>query len=207
MLHDSVRNQLYKDAIERCVSELTAAGDQSASVIDIGTGSGLLACFAASAGASSVEAIECNPQLARTARRVVADNCLDATVNVRLGHSLTARSCGTGWTLGSSMPPTVPRANLLTHELLDSGLLSEGLLSATRHACDVLLLRGAHVVPASIQLFAQPVQCAFFRHAFQLSEGAAQLLPPPLSAAACEGAAGYLELDVRPLIEMGRSLL
>ena len=67
MLHDTERNLLYREAIERRVYELSSDNQQTR-VVDIGTGSGLLACVAAAAGASVV-AFECVPRLAKLVAR------------------------------------------------------------------------------------------------------------------------------------------
>jgi len=52
-------------------------------VLDIGTGSGLLALLAARAGAAAVTACEVFPNVARAAQRVVNANGLDHVVKVR----------------------------------------------------------------------------------------------------------------------------
>ena len=67
MLADSECNDAYQRAIERAVSP-------NLSVLDIGTGSGLLAMMAARAGAGRVTACEVSPHIAAAARQVVADN-------------------------------------------------------------------------------------------------------------------------------------
>jgi ribosomal protein L11 methylase PrmA len=54
-----------------------------ARVLDIGTGSGLLALLAARAGAATVTACEVFPSVARAAARVVRGNGYDQTVRVR----------------------------------------------------------------------------------------------------------------------------
>ena len=200
MLHDIERNRLYREAIVRRVAELSA-GNEQARVIDIGTGSGLLACVASASGASVV-AFECVSKLAKLAKRVVDDNGLE--IDIKCAHSTAATSRCSGWAVGDDLV-TRPRASLMTHELLDSGLLSEGLLQATRHACDVLLDPSALTVPHSIRLYAQPVRCGFFRSAATLRT-AAHLLPLPPAALQCEGAAGYLELDVQPLLRSQRAI-
>lgn len=66
MLNDTPRNEAFAAAIAR-----VAPGVH---VLDIGTGTGLLALLAAAAGAAQVTACEVFPPMARVARRVVAAN-------------------------------------------------------------------------------------------------------------------------------------
>lgn len=166
------------------------------------SGQGILACVAAAAGASVI-AFECNTRLAKTAERIAADNAL--TIEVLHVHSTVASSRpGDGWTTthGSAEHP---RGALLSHELLDSGLLSEGLLCATRHAHDVLLTPTAVTVPHAVRLYAQPVHCPFFRDASTLAH-MDHLLPLPPEVALCAGGAGYIELDAAPLFRQRLAL-
>src|SRR5687767_7106476 len=69
MLADAPRNDFYA----RAIRETVRPGDV---VLDIGTGSGLLAMLAAQAGAARVVACEANPALAATAREIVKRNGL-----------------------------------------------------------------------------------------------------------------------------------
>jgi type III protein arginine methyltransferase len=74
MLRDKARNLAYRQAIEA-----TVAGKR---VLDIGTGSGLLAMMAAKAGAAHVYACESQPLLAATAREIVAANGFSDRITV-----------------------------------------------------------------------------------------------------------------------------
>ena len=69
MLSDSIRTQTYQRAIQANVKE----GDV---VIDVGTGTGILALFAAKAGAKKVYAIE-RTGIIDLARQITKDNGLD----------------------------------------------------------------------------------------------------------------------------------
>ena len=79
MLRDHARNAAYRQAIEAMAPGRV--------VLDIGTGSGLLAMIAARAGAARVVACEANPVVAETARRIIAANGLDHVVTVHACHS------------------------------------------------------------------------------------------------------------------------
>ena len=191
MLHDTERNELYAAAIAKAAASLPADG----SAVDIGTGSSLLACFAANSGVAKVTAFEVNPALARLARRIVSDNALDSKVSILRGHSTAAAE--------NDVPQ---RALMMTHELLDSGLHSEGLLNAIRHAWRHLLdPHNAVSVPCRVSCVVQPVACAFLRHAASLRpQGLMGDCVPP-SVTACPGAAGYLELRAQALLDPSAS--
>ena len=188
MLHDVQRNELYKDAIAKAAASLPS----EASAIDIGTGSSLLACFAAQSGLESVTAFEVNPALARLARRIVADNGLESQVVVSPRHSTSASE--------RSLPDG--KALLMTHELLDSGLHSEGLLAAIRHAWRELLHpQKALSVPCRVDCLVQPVACAYCRDAAGLRSDGIFSGCVPSTVQACRGAAGYLELRAQALLQ------
>ena len=87
-------------------------------MLDIGTGSGLLALLAAQAGAPSVTACEVFPAVARAARRGVHANGLDGTVRV-----VSKRS--DALIVGTDLPE---RASVLVTEIFDTDLLGEGIL-------------------------------------------------------------------------------
>ena len=57
MLHDDERNKMYHQAITLAIQSMHERG-MKAKVLDIGTGTGLLAMMAAQAGADVVTAVE-----------------------------------------------------------------------------------------------------------------------------------------------------
>ena len=177
MLHDRERNSAYDRAISAAVRDISSS---NRTAVDVGTGSGLLAMFAARAGAS-VTAFETVPALAHLARDVVRENGLADAIAVTGAHSTEA-------------PPPAKRAQLLVHELLDTGLVGEGLLAGVRHAHEALLADGAVSVPAALELIAQPISSAFLAASARLGDGIASVLLPPMSVRECAGAPGYAEL-------------
>src|SRR5262249_35825905 len=74
MLHDKRRNDVYESAIARTV--------KGKRVLEIGTGTGLLAMLAAKAGAKSVVTCEAVDVIAERAREIIAANGLKDRIAV-----------------------------------------------------------------------------------------------------------------------------
>jgi type II protein arginine methyltransferase len=129
MINDRPRNDAYQAAITRA-----AAGKR---VLDVGTGTGLLAMMAAKAGAASVTTCEAVAVIAERAREIVARNGLQDRITVLARHS-------TDLTVGREL---AARAELLITETFSSDLLSEGVLTTVEHAHRHLLEPGAAVIP------------------------------------------------------------
>lgn len=129
MLRDEPRNAAYRAAI--------AAAAPGRVVLDIGTGSGLLAMIAAQAGAARVVACEANPMVAEAARRVIAANGLADRITVHACHSskLTRADIGANG------------AELVVSEIFSADLVGEGVLSALDHARTHLAAPGARFLP------------------------------------------------------------
>ncbi|TWB44145.1 protein arginine N-methyltransferase [Nitrospirillum pindoramense] len=130
MMNDIERNAAYEAAI-------TAAVRPGDIVLEIGTGSGLLAMMAARAGAAHVYTCEADPVIAETARTIIANNGYADRVTVIAKPS-------TAVTLGADLPRP---ADLLVSEILSSDLLSERVLPAVRDAKGRLLATGARIIP------------------------------------------------------------
>ncbi|MFD3684320.1 50S ribosomal protein L11 methyltransferase [Nocardiopsis sp. NPDC058631] len=140
MLNDQGRNTAYRDAIHAQVH----SGDL---VLDIGTGSGLLALLAAQAGAEHVVSCEADPMIAATARKIIADAGLADRVTVVDAMSTDLR-------VGADLPR---RADVLVSEVFDCGLLGEGALSTFAHAREALLTDNAVLIPGSARVWGQLV--------------------------------------------------
>ena len=148
MLNDAPRNEAFAAALA------TAAPGRR--VLDIGTGTGLLALLAAKAGAASVVACDVFPPMAANAAANAARNGCGERVRVLLKRS-SELSCGHG---GADLPE---RADVLVFEVLDSELLGEGVLPTLRDAKQRLLQPGAAVIPARATVFAALVECDALR--------------------------------------------
>jgi type II protein arginine methyltransferase len=131
MLRDEMRLAAYDAALRRAVTPTSR-------VLEIGTGSGILAMMAARAGAGSVVSCEMTPAIARQATEIIAQNGYVGRVRVvaKHSHKLDAET-----DLGG-------RPDVLVSEIIGSGLLGESVLSAHEHAVRHLLKPGARVIPA-----------------------------------------------------------
>jgi type II protein arginine methyltransferase len=129
MLLDRARNEIYARALE-------AAVKPGMLVLEIGTGSGLLALIAARAGATVVTCEE-NPTIAAAAQAVVERNGLADRVRVLAKRSDTL-----------SIPDDLPRrADLVIHEIFGCQLIDEGVAEALADARRRLLAPDALSIP------------------------------------------------------------
>ncbi len=131
MLGDHARNTAWRQAI--------VALAPGRVVLDIGTGSGLLAMIAAQAGAAHVHACEMNPMLAQTAQEIIAANGLADKITV---HPVRSDKLDRLRDLGSG-------ADLIVSEILAHDLLGEGVLPTMDHAHAQLAAPGAVFLPES----------------------------------------------------------
>ena len=186
MLNDHVRNTMYQEAIEKaCRYQKSRLNDrldlESLRVLDIGSGTGLLAMVASrclsnesnkrhdnTEGSKSriprkpppkatrqrhqsdearfprVSSMEMAPAMARLATSIVAANDLDHDIRIICQHSAEAQPYS-----GNA------KADICTSELLESGLLGEGIIPAMRDAWERLLNDDASVVPQRARVVVQ----------------------------------------------------
>jgi len=136
MLNDEERNSAYERALNKVVTDKSV-------VLDIGSGSGLLAMMAARAGAKSVVSCEMNPTIAELARETVQLNGYADRIKIINKKSMDLK-------IGADMPE---KANLLVTEIVDCGFAGEGIVPAIMHAKSSLLTEDARIIPraATIQ--------------------------------------------------------
>lgn len=98
MINDRFRNAAYKGAISKAVSQFLNNRSRDCDlncvasncrVLDVGTGSGLLALLAAKEGAEQVTAIEVEEIVANCATKNAIKNEMEDVVTVITGHSQT----------------------------------------------------------------------------------------------------------------------
>ena len=138
LIEDAVRTNAFAEAIRRVVR----AGDV---VLDLGSGSGVLAILACRAGARKVFAVE-RGHIADVAAMLVADNgCAD---RVEVLHA-------------RSQEVELPeRANVLITETLGNLGFDEQIVPSVLDARQRLLTVDARLIPSRVSLFAAPVDAA-----------------------------------------------
>jgi len=142
MLNDEERNQAFATAL----SQQVRPGDH---VLDIGSGSGLLAMLAIQAGAARVTSCEADPLLAAVARQVIQHNGFSDVITV-----IPVRS--TDLEVGRDLAEP---ADLIVTEIVDCGLIGEGMLPTLRHAKQRLLKPGGRLVPQAARVAGAVLCC------------------------------------------------
>ncbi|XP_053187266.1 protein arginine N-methyltransferase 9 [Scomber japonicus] len=167
MLNDHGRNQKYQQAIQKAVQ----SGCNT--VLDIGTGTGILGMCAKKAGAAEVYACELSKTMYELACEVLTANDMDGRIKILHMKSLDME-----------VPKDIPqRVSLVVTETVDAGLFGEGILESLIHAWHHLLLppKGAQVqsgedepsatgrvIPAGATVFGMAVECSEIRRHHRL---------------------------------------
>lgn len=136
MLNDRVRT----DAFIKGIREIVRTGDI---VVDIGTGTGILAIAAARAGAKHVYAIETSG---------IADAAQDAINRTEVAGKITLIR-------GLSTQIELPeKADVLISEIIGNDPFGENILPVFKDAITRLLKQDARILPGQIKLFGLPVK-------------------------------------------------
>ncbi len=130
MLQDDIRNQAFQEAIERAVRP-------GMKVLDIGSGSGLLAMMAARAGAREIHSCEMNPVIAAMAEQIVRQNGYADQVSIHAGSS---RKLDPDADFGG-------RADLVISEIIGKDFVCEGVLPSMQDAVRRLAKPDARFIP------------------------------------------------------------
>lgn len=130
IVRDVVRNAAYDAALRRAIKP-------GMRVLEIGTGTGILAMMAARAGAAEVITCEIDPAIARAAADTIAANGYADRIRVLARDALTVTAAD----LGGPM-------DLLVSETISNDVLGEHVLPLYEHAVRNLLRPGAQVIPA-----------------------------------------------------------
>ena len=131
MVHDHVRNMAYEIAMRRAIRP-------GCRVLEIGTGTGLLAMMAARAGAAEVVTCESNPVVAAAASEIIARSDFADRVRIISKSSLDL-------VVGIDL---VDRADVLVWDVLGSNMIGAGALPTMEQAVRRLIRPGAPAIPA-----------------------------------------------------------
>ena len=168
MINDRPRNEFYRECLRRAI----IPGESV--VLEIGTGSGLLAMLAARLGAKRVVAIEASPHMAALARRNVQANNLDETITIlealsteldaddirkALGVSTRREVSISAQTSGETKPFTSDLPDVLVSELFGTLLLGESALEYLKDARERLVRPQCKIVPPRGRQLAALVEC------------------------------------------------
>lgn len=145
MLADKVRMSFYHSVVSRLVKPGSV-------VLDLGTGTGILAAFAERAGAAKIYAVDHSKSALAVARKVAAANKLDRIEWIQK-HSSKFELPGKG-----------AKVDIILHEQMGDCLFDEDMV---KNVCDVrdrLLRPGGLIVPSCFDLFVEPVRFDDNRH-------------------------------------------
>ncbi len=130
LVSDHARNAAFDAAIRRNIKP-------GMRVLDIGSGTGLLAMMAARAGAAQVFSCEMNPAVADAARDIIAANGFSDRIRVLSRHS---DKLDVNADLGG-------RVDVIVSEIASNDLLGEGVLATMEHAVQHFLKPDGRVIP------------------------------------------------------------
>ncbi|MFX0056350.1 MAG: 50S ribosomal protein L11 methyltransferase [Candidatus Hermodarchaeota archaeon] len=148
LLSQQSRLSKFDQALQRIVTE-------DSYVVDLGTGTGILAMLAARAGARRVTAVEIDRFSVEYARQAIKQNGLDDIVEVVRCH------------YGNFRPDE--RADIVTCEMLSSIMLVEPQIPASQWAVQNILKERGILLPRSATVYVTPIQCSDIWDRFQSS--------------------------------------
>lgn len=148
-LIDEPRSEAFRAAIEKAVMP-------SSRVLDVGTGSGLLAMCAARAGALRVQAIELDPYVAETAERNIEMNKLSHKITLSRGDARSFEF------------PKETYFDVVIMEMLTTGMVDEFQVQAANNLWRQKVVSDATVfIPASQQTFLELTNKDFALYGFK----------------------------------------
>lgn len=191
MLYDSDRNQLYYKALKKEITRLHKA-NKKVHVLDIGTGTGLLAMMAAKCGADSVYACEEFEESYKCAKEIIRSNYLEDKIVLIHKSSQKLK-------VGVDLPH---RMNLLVTEVFDTELIGEGAISVFNHAHQELLTDDCIVIPSEAIVYAQVIESKYIRNFNRVNDvyhNKELLIKIPENIKNCQGIESVFDLQLSEL--------
>ncbi|CAE7331634.1 PRMT7 [Symbiodinium pilosum] len=146
MLRDAARHDLYERALQVEISKVKEKSGGGCTVLDVGSGDGILSMMAIRSGATAAIGVEYVAQIARASEEVISAN---RTSNA-LGHSPLNIWCTD--VRGVSELPEQQRFDVLVSELMDASGLGENLILLTEGSKRRLCKQHAPVIPCRLRL-------------------------------------------------------
>ena len=147
MIAEMPRNIRFERALLRAIRHYTQRHGRGPHVLDIGSGTGLLAMMAARGGARKVTSVEMVPAVCAVAAQIVERNGYGDVVDV-----INTRSDElTLYAMGGE------RADICVSELIDDHVIGDGCLASMADARNRLLTPDCYIVPRGSRMFIQPI--------------------------------------------------
>lgn len=160
MMNDEDRNHPYREAIKNSIGERAI----SPRILEVGSGSGLLAMYAAQAGAKEVIALEMNPLIANIATEIVKTNGFENIIKIIPVHSAQFKDTLLGMRAMKDEP-----FDMLITETIGNAIVNEGIIGAIQ---DVLpmLKSNATIIPSKLRFHFAPVDMTGNREYFEVGD-------------------------------------
>lgn len=163
MLNDKRRNELYRIAIHESITPMKD------SVVDIGTGTGLLALFAYECKPMVITACDASEVMTEIAECITQDMGINDIIIVnKMSTAMTFMDIG-------------GKRSLLITEMFDAGLFGEHALQTIAHAWEHLLNSVGRVLPCKAEFFVCAANCSTLNLKHQLGSTVKTLLNIPES--------------------------
>lgn len=161
MLNDKIRNDAYYNAIKQSIVRYKD------SVLDIGTGTGILAMFASEFSTTAVTAIEASEVMAWMAESVTqGNNILDIIIVNKMSTTMNYRDIG-------------GKRSLVVTEMFDAGLFGEHVMQTLAHAWEYFTIPTSRFIPSKAEFFVVAARSDHLNRKYQLGAAAKQLLDIP----------------------------
>lgn len=138
---------------DKAIKRIVKATDY---VVDIGTGSGILAIMAAKAGVRRVTAIDINPESIGYAREAASMNGVSDKIDFIEGH------------FSDFIPDE--KADVVICEMLSSMMLIEQQVSACTHAVEHVLKPEGQIIPQHATIYLVPVESQIMVERFNVGQ-------------------------------------
>ncbi|KZS09051.1 Protein arginine N-methyltransferase 7 [Daphnia magna] len=194
MLHDEERNLKYNLALNKALNILRIKG-KVPRVLDIGTGTGLLAMMAVKANASAVFACETFQPMVKCSTEVIAHNGFADSIKI-----IPKRS--TEITVGPQKDME-DKANVLITEVFDTELIGEGAIGTFNHANQQLLSEDSVVIPARATIYVQLIESHLvtsWNRSMPINLGG-DFIYPPSKVSCCPGNGAVHDIQLAQLKE------